>query len=162
MYFLFIYFSFYNVLCFVIILIHNMFSLEVISANDGDTVLAAKAIENGALLFLVHPITKETLQYLRQHVMREKLMTSKNEKHILEGKRCVEVGNRILDNYSVNKRAANMFMEKGKSQVNEECDPKINSNFVVKRKASIEWTEELQAKFWETTNFLGEGSMVLS
>lgn len=129
-------------------------------------------IEEGAFMFLPNPLSTDMLQYLWQHVIREKCRRNKivqkgsvaefENSNKLKGKRCSEEGSGSGVNNRTGKGAPMKRARASKSlEMIKDCEPKNNST-KVQKKGVTEWTEELRAKFWDAVFQLGEGSTVLS
>lgn len=141
------------------------------SNKDYEDMLATRAIENGALLFLKSPIANDTLQYLWQLVMREKRRKSSKlgekgvvsemiygkEKHCtLKGKRRVEEETENEFDNNTNKGASKKRL--GDRISSENDDKKVGKRKNSKKNEEFEWTDELRSKFFYAINQLSEGS----
>lgn len=132
--------------------------MKVMSAERDDMVLR-RALENGAYMVLEKPFFVETIKYLWQHVMREKISNeaSKDSDESVESEGSKGKSPQDdIENKIRNRKKTARDRRKGK---NKEGFDQFDNNSRVKKRTCTEWTEELHQKFVDAVLMLGEGSM---
>lgn len=139
---------------------------------DDNVVMAMRAIENGAYMYIKKPVTIELVSCLWQHVMREKIrMRRERERQVAAANynnaRGIEF-REVNPNPNPNpNRVEDNMNDRGKAKKNdykgrkddEEYDSDFNaSQGKVRRKVCTEWTQDLHEKFMDAVEVLGEGS----
>ncbi|CAA0835361.1 Two-component response regulator ARR2, partial [Striga hermonthica] len=110
---------------------------------EDNAILAHRALENGAYLYMTQPITKESADCLWQCVMREKLRLAEYR----------DPGQLASEN--LNEESKMIDSEKVFGLKEEAYESSFVGN--VKRKVCTEWTQELHDKFLFAVEVLGEG-----
>ncbi|CAK9136993.1 unnamed protein product [Ilex paraguariensis] len=145
-----------------------------VMSNNEDTMLARKALENGAFLFLDKPVSMEMLTYLWQHVLRERIRKkkmpekdklgevtddngkqNKSKRKIFAEDKGSETNNKTNNSGSKRRERSKTLVDKG-----QECVSEDNGSDRIRRRPCTEWTEELHGKFMEAVHLLGEGSKI--
>ncbi|KZV47290.1 hypothetical protein F511_07713 [Dorcoceras hygrometricum] len=139
--------------------------LVMLMLDNEDAATMAKGLEEGAFLCVTKPITMDTVKYLWQHVLREKIW--KLKAHRRYGRTAIydngfgEEGSEVymafendeekyhLKGYARGERIRN---EDEVSDIEDDMNPGF-----MKRKVWTEWTEELHEKFVDAVMQLGEG-----
>lgn len=130
-------------------------------SDNNDTVTTMRALEHGALLCVKKPVMAETIIYLWQHVFRE------NVRKLEENQRFGEVFeyNNNVDrtelgyNQNYNKtNAEGTYIIMSKKNKKCETSSSKGDSVTCKKKAWLDWNEELHQKFMDAVTQLGEGS----
>lgn len=133
---------------------------------DDNALMALRAIENGAYLYIKKPVTIELLRCLWQHVMREKIRLRRER----EGQVAPNYNNaRGIEFREVNPNPnpndnIMLMNNKDKSKKGyykgDEYDSDNTSQGKLRRKVCTEWTQDLHEKFMNAVEQLGEGSKI--
>ncbi|KAJ8562422.1 hypothetical protein K7X08_011713 [Anisodus acutangulus] len=159
----------------------NIISLFV--CDEHDAVIAKKALNEGAYLYLKKPLHEEFIKNLWQFVLREKIQNEKagegleenfDQKNVgdaddicnnnIVGENNIpiiieEQSNNIHEADVVSNKKYKMRKKRGRKSTKEinKIDSKSNANKAVRRNVYIEWTVDLHAKFMDAVHQLGEG-----
>ncbi|KAL6585194.1 hypothetical protein OROMI_004483 [Orobanche minor] len=131
---------------------------------DENMLMAMRALESGAFLYLRKPATKEMLKCLWQHVAWEKIRMAKERERERERESLLAAGynNSVRAfEFSENPNMMDEKMDKLKKNnyniVGRKEDYESGNINHIKRKVCTEWTRELHQKFMDAVQQLGEG-----
>lgn len=136
---------------------------HTVMSSDEETLLANRAIENGAFMFVHKPINIELVKHLWQHVLRDRRRKNK-EKDAVGEKKVAEENNGGGENDANTKVSGKRKVRSGKAPMEDQISQEADDNCykAQKKVCTVQWTAELHAKFMDAVNQLGEGSTYFS
>ncbi|MCD7453588.1 hypothetical protein HAX54_021531 [Datura stramonium] len=163
-------------------------ALDIITlfiCDEHNEILAKKALEEGAYLYLTKPFGEEIVKILWQFILRKNLQREKAREGLEKNEDQMNVDDTVGDNEEqhgekksvtniedqsntfheaennvISNRKYELRRKRGRTRtkkINEEENSSIDTNKVVRRKTYMEWTVDLHAKFMKAVQQLGEG-----
>ncbi|KAL6496931.1 hypothetical protein OROGR_028860 [Orobanche gracilis] len=126
-------------------------SVILMYSFDENMLMAMRALESGAFLYVRKPATKEMLKCLWQHVAREKIRLAKERETERERESSLAASYNTVRAFQFSENA-NMMDDK--LNILKKNNYNIDH---IKRKVCTEWTRELHQKFMDAVQQLGEG-----
>ncbi|KAK4406331.1 Two-component response regulator ORR26 [Sesamum angolense] len=150
-------------------LLQEAVDMDLPVVHEDDVMLTKRALEGGAFLCIKKPLTMETVKYLWQHVLREKVSKLRENERFKE----FVMHNKLHDgfgeedpmrgyisdymnpneNYISNKKVRYMKIVDD----DEEANRQHHDVAKFRKKVWTEWTQELHEKFMDAVRKLGEG-----
>ncbi|KAL0375523.1 UNVERIFIED_CONTAM: Two-component response regulator ORR26 [Sesamum calycinum] len=150
-------------------LLQEAVDMDLPVVHEDDVMLTKRALEGGAFLCIKKPLTMETVKYLWQHVLREKVSKLRENERFKE----FVMHNKLHDgfgeedpmrgyisdytnpnkNYISNKKVRYVKIVDD----DEEANRQHHDVAKFRKKVWTEWTQELHEKFMDAVRKLGEG-----